>query len=85
MSTHYIGVIEEYYVKVNIIIIFFLSGWFSLVSDKGDAVAAVHTTLMQLVRERVYKFVSTEPFAAYSETLAGNFNSNLIKYSDRHI
>ncbi|XP_026467694.1 uncharacterized protein LOC113371277 [Ctenocephalides felis] len=45
--------------------------WFSLVSDKGDAVAAVHTTLMQLVRERVYKFVSTEPFAAYSETLAG--------------
>ncbi|XP_059616321.1 uncharacterized protein LOC132261495 isoform X2 [Phlebotomus argentipes] len=43
-------------------------GYFSLVSEKGGTTASVYTTIIQLVRERVYKFLSMENMVAYSES-----------------
>ncbi|XP_055680799.1 uncharacterized protein LOC129788613 isoform X2 [Lutzomyia longipalpis] len=43
-------------------------GYFSLLNDKGGATAAIYTTIIQLVRERVYKFLSMENMVAYSES-----------------
>ncbi|GAB0096812.1 LOC108017129 [Sergentomyia squamirostris] len=43
-------------------------GYFSLVNEKGGATASIYTTIIQLVRERVYKFLSMENMVAYSES-----------------
>lgn len=45
-----------------------MSGYFSMVNDKGAPVATMYTTLVQLVRERVYKFLSVENLPAYTES-----------------
>uniref|UniRef100_A0A6B2ED67 CABIT domain-containing protein n=1 Tax=Phlebotomus kandelakii TaxID=1109342 RepID=A0A6B2ED67_9DIPT len=43
-------------------------GYFSLLNEKGGATASIYTTIIQLVRERVYKFLSMENMVAYSES-----------------
>lgn len=43
-------------------------GYFSFLNDKGTQAATVYTTIMQLVRERVYKFLSLENLSAYTES-----------------
>ncbi|XP_055632648.1 uncharacterized protein LOC129773113 isoform X2 [Toxorhynchites rutilus septentrionalis] len=48
-------------------------GYFSFVNDKGVQTATVYTTVVQLVRERVYKFLSLENLSAYTES-HDNFN-----------
>lgn len=48
-------------------------GYFSFLSEKGTQMATVYNTIVQLVRERVYKFLSLENLSAYTET-HDNFN-----------
>ncbi|XP_062545798.1 uncharacterized protein LOC134212185 [Armigeres subalbatus] len=48
-------------------------GYFSFLSDKGTQLATAYTTIVQLVRERVYKFLSLENISAYTES-HDNFN-----------
>ncbi|XP_036321735.1 uncharacterized protein LOC118735860 isoform X2 [Rhagoletis pomonella] len=43
-------------------------GYFSLLNDKGTATATLYTSLIQLVRERVYKFVSVDNMPAFTES-----------------
>lgn len=43
-------------------------GYFSLINDKGVPTATLYTTLIQLVRERVYKFVSVDNLPAFTES-----------------
>ncbi|XP_053695075.1 uncharacterized protein LOC128742672 [Sabethes cyaneus] len=43
-------------------------GYFSFLSEKGTQMATVYTTIVQLVRERVYKFLSLENLSAYTES-----------------
>ncbi|XP_038109253.1 uncharacterized protein LOC6031333 [Culex quinquefasciatus] len=43
-------------------------GYFSFLTEKGAAAATAYTTIVQLVRERVYKFLSLENLSAYTET-----------------
>lgn len=43
-------------------------GYFSMVNDKGANSAMQYNTLVQLVRERVYKFLSVDNMQAYTET-----------------
>ncbi|XP_030377600.1 uncharacterized protein LOC115626381 isoform X2 [Scaptodrosophila lebanonensis] len=44
------------------------TGYFSMLNDKGLPMATQYTSLMQLVRECVYKFVSVDNMAAYMES-----------------
>nr|XP_019564995.2 uncharacterized protein LOC109433065 [Aedes albopictus]XP_029715435.1 uncharacterized protein LOC109433065 [Aedes albopictus] len=48
-------------------------GYFSFLNEKGTQTAVVYTTIVQLVRERVYKFLSLENISAYTES-HDNFN-----------
>lgn len=48
-------------------------GYFSFLNDKGTQLATAYTTIVQLVRERVYKFLSLENISAYTES-HDNFN-----------
>ncbi|ALC39093.1 B4 [Drosophila busckii] len=43
-------------------------GYFSLLNEKGMPTATQYNSLMQLVRERVYKFASVDNMAAFSES-----------------
>ncbi|XP_058446582.1 uncharacterized protein LOC131427427 isoform X2 [Malaya genurostris] len=43
-------------------------GYFSFLNDKGTQTVTVYTTIVQLVRERVYKFLSLENLSAYTES-----------------
>ncbi|XP_055540190.1 uncharacterized protein LOC129726936 [Wyeomyia smithii] len=43
-------------------------GYFSFLTEKGSQMATVYTTIVQLVRERVYKFLSLENLSAYTES-----------------
>ncbi|XP_053960757.1 uncharacterized protein LOC128864965 [Anastrepha ludens] len=43
-------------------------GYFSLLNDKGIPTATLYTSLIQLVRERVYKFVSVDNMPAFTES-----------------
>ncbi|XP_054083954.1 uncharacterized protein LOC105212045 [Zeugodacus cucurbitae] len=43
-------------------------GYFSLLNDKGITTATLYTSLIQLVRERVYKFVSVDNMPAFTES-----------------
>ncbi|XP_067621388.1 uncharacterized protein B4 [Eurosta solidaginis] len=43
-------------------------GYFSLLNDKGMPTATLYTSLIQLVRERVYKFVSVDNMPAFTES-----------------
>uniref|UniRef100_A0A336M7L0 CSON013306 protein n=1 Tax=Culicoides sonorensis TaxID=179676 RepID=A0A336M7L0_CULSO len=43
-------------------------GYFSLVNERGSSTASCYTTIVQLVRERVYKFLSVDTLTAYSES-----------------
>lgn len=58
--------IDEVYL-MNVIFNF-LSGYFSLVNEKGTPTATQYTTMTQLVRERVYKFLSIDNMQAYTES-----------------
>ncbi|XP_058061320.1 uncharacterized protein LOC131211744 [Anopheles bellator] len=49
-------------------------GYFSFINEKGAASATVYTTIVQLVRDQVYKFLSLENLAAYTESHADNFS-----------
>lgn len=52
------------------------AGYFSLINDKGSSTATLYTTLIQLVRERVYKFLSVDNMQAYTEsTSTGKLNT----------
>jgi hypothetical protein len=53
----------------------FLLGYFSLVNEKGIPTATQYTTMTQLVRERVYKFLSIDNMQAYTES---NSNGKLF-------
>lgn len=44
------------------------AGYFSLVNEKGTPTATQYTTMTQLVRERVYKFLSIDNMQAYTES-----------------
>lgn len=46
----------------------FFAGYFSLVNEKGTPTATQYTTMTQLVRERVYKFLSIDNMQAYTES-----------------
>lgn len=39
-----------------------------MINEKGAPAATMYTTLMQLVRERVYKFLSVDNLVAYTES-----------------
>lgn len=43
-------------------------GYFSFLNEKGAQTAVIYTTIVQLVRERVYKFLSLENISAYTES-----------------
>uniref|UniRef100_A0A182K4U7 CABIT domain-containing protein n=1 Tax=Anopheles christyi TaxID=43041 RepID=A0A182K4U7_9DIPT len=43
-------------------------GYFSFISDKGAPTATVYTTIVQLVRDQVYKFLSLDSLSAYTES-----------------
>ncbi|XP_037031015.1 uncharacterized protein LOC119070679 isoform X1 [Bradysia coprophila] len=43
-------------------------GYFSTLNDKNGTAATMYTTLVQLVRERVYKFLSVDSLQVYTET-----------------
>ncbi|XP_058819228.1 uncharacterized protein LOC131682066 [Topomyia yanbarensis] len=43
-------------------------GYFSFLNDKGTQTATIYTTIVQLVRERVYKFLCLENLSAYTES-----------------
>lgn len=45
-------------------------GYFSLVNEKGQATAAVYSKVIELVRERVYKFLTLENMVAYNESFS---------------
>lgn len=47
-----------------------IAGYFSLLNDKGHATATVYTKVIELVRERVYKFLTMENLIAYNESLS---------------
>ncbi|KAG5681311.1 hypothetical protein PVAND_010760 [Polypedilum vanderplanki] len=52
------------------------TGYFSFVNEKGTPTATLYTTMIQLVRERVYKFLSVDNMQAYTESNPGdNINS----------
>lgn len=54
--------------------LYFYAGYFSLVNEKGTPTATQFTTMTQLVRERVYKFLSIDNMQAYTESNpSGNF------------
>ncbi|XP_035916171.1 uncharacterized protein LOC118513918 isoform X1 [Anopheles stephensi] len=43
-------------------------GYFSFINDKGAPTATVYTTIVQLVRDQVYKFLSLDNLSAYTES-----------------
>lgn len=45
-----------------------ITGYFSLVNERGASTACCYTSIVQLVRERVYKFLSVDTLTAYSES-----------------
>uniref|UniRef100_A0A182F1C2 CABIT domain-containing protein n=1 Tax=Anopheles albimanus TaxID=7167 RepID=A0A182F1C2_ANOAL len=45
-----------------------MCSYFSFINDKGAATATIYTTIVQLVRDQVYKFLSLENLAAYTES-----------------
>ncbi|XP_063698932.1 uncharacterized protein LOC134829660 [Culicoides brevitarsis] len=47
-------------------------GYFSLVNERGASTACCYTSIVQLVRERVYKFLSVDTLTAYSESQTGD-------------
>lgn len=47
---------------------FNFAGYFSFLNEKGTQAATVYTTIVQLVRERVYKFLCLENLSAYTES-----------------
>ncbi|XP_073822581.1 imaginal disc development protein B4 [Musca autumnalis] len=51
-------------------------GYFSMLNDKGAPTATLYTSLVQLVRERVCKFVSVENMAAFIESQPNGNNAN---------
>ncbi|XP_065358104.1 uncharacterized protein B4 [Calliphora vicina] len=51
-------------------------GYFSLLNDKGMPTATLYTSLVQLVRERVCKFVSVENMPAFMESQANGSTAN---------
>uniref|UniRef100_A0A182MEY7 CABIT domain-containing protein n=1 Tax=Anopheles culicifacies TaxID=139723 RepID=A0A182MEY7_9DIPT len=42
--------------------------YFSFINDKGAPTATVYTTIVQLVRDQVYKFLSLDNLSAYTES-----------------
>lgn len=46
--------------------LYMFSGWFSLINDKGERCALMHSTLLHLVREQVCSFLSLVSFTAYT-------------------
>uniref|UniRef100_A0A182SVU2 CABIT domain-containing protein n=1 Tax=Anopheles maculatus TaxID=74869 RepID=A0A182SVU2_9DIPT len=44
------------------------TGYFSFINDKGAPTATVYTTIVQLVRDQVYKFLSLDNLSAYTES-----------------
>ncbi|KFB46196.1 hypothetical protein ZHAS_00014199 [Anopheles sinensis] len=49
-------------------------GYFSFINDKGAPTATIYTTIVQLVRDQVYKFLSLENLSAYTESQGDNFS-----------
>uniref|UniRef100_A0A182PJQ7 CABIT domain-containing protein n=1 Tax=Anopheles epiroticus TaxID=199890 RepID=A0A182PJQ7_9DIPT len=43
-------------------------GYFSFINDKGAPTATVYTTIVQLVRDQVHKFLSLDSLSAYTES-----------------
>lgn len=53
-----------------------LIGYFSMLNDKGVPTATLYTSLVQLVRERVCKFVSVENMAAFMDSQPNGSSAN---------
>lgn len=56
------------------------TGYFSLVNEKGMPTATLYTTMIQLVRERVYKFLSVDNMQAYTESNPSDNTSSKSHY-----
>ncbi|CRK89738.1 CLUMA_CG003392, isoform A [Clunio marinus] len=54
--------------------------YFSLVNEKGTTTATQYTTMTQLVRERVYKFLSIDNMQAYTESNPNDNTSSKSHY-----
>lgn len=63
-----VHLINEIWIKNIKFSISFLSGYFSTLNEKSGTTATMYTTLVQLVRERVYKFLSVDSLQVYTET-----------------
>jgi hypothetical protein len=59
---------DGYHLMNPFIINLIFSGYFSLINEKGSPTATLYTTMIQLVRERVYKFLSVDNMQAYTES-----------------
>lgn len=64
------------YLVLNIIFVCFIFlGYFSMANEKGSPTATLYTTMIQLVRERVYKFLSVDNMQAYTESSSSSKQS----------
>lgn len=46
-----------------------------MANEKGSPTATLYTTMIQLVRERVYKFLSVDNMQAYTESSSSSKQS----------
>ena len=49
-----------------------------MTNEKGSPTATLYTTMIQLVRERVYKFLSVDNMQAYTESSSSGKSKYLI-------
>lgn len=61
---------ETLHWPTNNTVIWSLLGYFSMVNEKGQATATVYSKVIELVRERVYKFLTLENMVAYNESFS---------------
>lgn len=67
-NTHAIIITITFLMNLSVFSFFLPLGYFSLINDRGTSTATLYTTIVQLVRERVYKFLSVDSLTAYTET-----------------
>ncbi|KAL5282037.1 hypothetical protein ACFFRR_005355 [Megaselia abdita] len=63
------------------------TGYFSLVNEKGMPTATMYSTIMQLVRERVYKFFCVDNIIVFTDSSASNkssINNSTFEFSRPH-
>lgn len=68
---------ETLHWPTNNTVIWSLLGYFSMVNEKGQATATVYSKVIELVRERVYKFLTLENMVAYNESFSEGESSRV--------